>query len=213
MVVKFFDWRDDLVSQNAVLFQLRFAGQTYTPGRPEVGDGWRALVENAVQGIRRVAVNRLVKVTGIKSFSGSVRITWVAGSRLPAKVDVGIRLVADLATARSCCRCEICGKDGALWRCGVRLATACDEHGVGFPEALSPGGNNLHLKLGFEEGFPAPIRYRRFSPHKDALVDIDPAQIWQLADAESRPVVARPPTDGSPQDSIRPAVRHHDDPR
>lgn len=213
MTVKGSDWRDDLVNQNAALFHRCLAARTYTPGRREVGDGWRGLVENAVQEIRKAALNRSVKITGIKSFSGSVRITWVADSRLPVKVDAGIRLAADLAAARSCCRCEICGKNGSLWRCGVRLATACDLHGVGFSEAMSPGGKNLHVILGFEKGVPAPIRYRRFLPHKNVLVDISPARVGEPADADSRLVDPGTPIGGSPQAPVQMTVRHPDGPR
>jgi hypothetical protein len=186
MTIQQSDWRADLVSKYAALFQRCFAGRIFTPGRPRVGGGWRALVEDAVRDIGRAARGHPVKITEITCFSGSVRIVWTADAKLPAKVAAEIGRAVDLAAARSCFRCEICGEKGALWRCGVRLATACDEHGIGFPEAMSPGCENLHVILGFEEGVPAPIRYRRFLPHQDALVEIGPAQVCEPADAESR---------------------------
>jgi hypothetical protein len=91
-------------------------------------------------------------------------------------MDAEIRFAADLANARSRCRCESCSRPAVLWRCGERLATLCDLHGVGVPEATLPGFQTVQVVLGFERGIPAPIRYRRYLVESDTLLDMGATQ-------------------------------------
>ncbi|UPJ53411.1 hypothetical protein IVB30_20100 [Bradyrhizobium sp. 200] len=184
------DWRDRLVAENRRLFLRKIRGRAYAAGRPDVGDGWRSLIERAVESIRRAAAGHTVLISRIKSSSGSVRICWEAEASLPREIGAAIDGAVDLAAARSRCGCEICGSVGALWRCGERLATACDEHGVGIPQPIPSGCENLHVVLGFENGLPAPIRYRRYDPKSDSLAHVSNFE------AEAHPdgaVTSRPP--------------------
>jgi hypothetical protein len=42
------NWQSDLIERYPRLFTVTENGQTYAPGCPSVGDGWRELVETAV---------------------------------------------------------------------------------------------------------------------------------------------------------------------
>jgi hypothetical protein len=167
------DWRDRLVIRNAFLFRKKLGGRAYWPGRPDVGDGWRELIELAVDRIRRAAMGQEVLISRISSTSGSARISWEGPQSISDKIAREIERAIALARARSLCTCEICGSTGSRWRRGERLGIYCEQHGVGIPEPNLPGFQNLHVTFMFNDGRPAGISFQQYHRESDRFLESD----------------------------------------
>lgn len=179
------DWRDRLMMRNPSLFLRKLGGRTYWPGRPDVGDGWRELIELAIGRVGRAAMGQPILISRISSRSGSARMSWEGPRSISDKIAREIEGAIALARARSLCTCEICGSTGSQWRRGERLGTYCQRHGGGIPEPAPPGFQNLHVTFMFNNGRPAGISFRRYHRESDRLLDWDPFATMVVA-PESR---------------------------
>ncbi|QOG19145.1 hypothetical protein [Bradyrhizobium sp. SEMIA] len=165
------DWRVELVETYPDLFHP--VGDPATAqGWPEVGDGWRDLLERACVRIRAAvqADGGAFQATQIKEKYGTLRFYWQGA--LSPDAYVKVEEVIDLAEARSACTCEICGESGRLHDSGW-LVTRC---------ATCAGERRLvEIRLGFEnvrieERYIADrriVRCRRYDRDFDSFVDVD----------------------------------------
>jgi hypothetical protein len=166
-------WQSALVARHPGLFILSENGRTFTPGYPEVGDGWRELIETAVGRIAAAlsgakAQAGWVRIVEIKSKYGTLRLYW-RGEGLSDAVEKAIQQAVELAEARSACSCEICGAPGVLHARGDWLATACAVHANGTTVPTEPGWENLHLVRGYHDGKVAIILCRRYVRETDSF--------------------------------------------
>jgi hypothetical protein len=171
-------WQSDLVATYAHFFIITEQGQTYTPGYPTVGDGWRELLETAFARIANAmaaAPSGWLRVVQVKEKFGSLRLYW-RGKYLSAAVEHGIEDAVALAEARSACTCEICGAAGVLHSRGGWLATACAAHARGEPVPVKKGFENLHIVRTFNAGYPI-ASCRRYDRAADKFVDVDPRSL------------------------------------
>jgi hypothetical protein len=172
-------WQAALVARHPDLFRMELVGRYQTPGFPEVGDGWRNVVETAVCRIAEAvaaAPPASVKIVQLKEKFATLRLYW-HGESLSRDTENAVADAVALAEARSACTCEICGDAGVLHRAGGQLLTACAAHAVGEPVAAEPGWENLHLVRGYRDGKVALILCRRYDREADAFVDVDPRSL------------------------------------
>ena len=104
-------WRSELVARYPHLFNCTSTGETYAPGCPTVGDGWRDLVETAsrrISDVSAAAPEASVTIEQIKEKFGCLRFYW-SGRDLSEAVKHAIKETVALAVARSGCTCEVCG--------------------------------------------------------------------------------------------------------
>jgi hypothetical protein len=172
-------WQDLLVARHPRLF-LSGNDRTSIPGYPFVGDGWRDLVERAVDRIAETlaaARSGSVTVTGIKSKYGTLRMYW-CGVGLTQACENAVADAVALADARSACTCETCGEAGTLYRVGRQLLIACREHGSGgAPVPIEPGWENIHLSRGVRGGKTTTLVCVRYVRATDSFIDVDPLAI------------------------------------
>lgn len=170
-------WRDDLISRYPAMFGAH-AG--YRSGSPEVGDGWREIIETAVERLAEAIRHRpgtSLTIDQIKEKFGELRLYTHGSYMADEKVRMQIELVVDLAQARSRCTCEVCGAEGRLFDSGAWLATACDQHAIGDPVAVRSGHEGLVVKRQLRDGDVKIVSCRRYSRASDAFVDVDPADV------------------------------------
>jgi len=169
------DWRVELVEAHSDLFQSARDPHT-AQGFPEVGDGWRDLLERACIRIRAAvrAHGGTFCATQIKEKYGTLRFYW-DGAMSPAattKVEEAI----DLAEARSACTCEICGEMGRLYGLSW-LTTRCEAHADGrSPVEFRPGFENLQIEERFV-GDRRETRCRRYDRDTDSFINVDLATL------------------------------------
>jgi hypothetical protein len=172
-------WQAALVARYPRLFRLQVDGRSQTPGFPEVGDGWRTLVETAVGRIAQVvaaAPPASVSIVQVKEKFASLRLYW-RGESLSREAENTVADAVALAEARSACTCEICGGPGVLHRAGGQLHIACAAHAKGKPVAVEKGWENLHLVRGYRDEKVALILCRRYDREADTFVDVDPRSL------------------------------------
>jgi hypothetical protein len=171
-------WRCDLVARHPRLF-LSGDNQTCIPGYPLVGDGWRDLVERAVDRIvdtLAAAPAASVTIVQVKEKMGSLRMYW-HGAGLNKSTERAIADAIALAEGRSACTCETCGAAGVLYQVGGQLLTACVQHAKGKVVPIEPGWENLHLVRGTRNGKAAILVCRRYDRASDTFIDVDPASL------------------------------------
>ena len=172
-------WQATLVAQYPELFRTELDGRYLAPGFPEVGDGWRALVETAVARISEAvaaAAPASVRIVQLKEKFATLRLYWY-GEALSRETENAVADAVALAEARSACTCEVCGDAGVLHRAGGQLLAACASHAKGAPVAVEPGWENLHLVRGYRDGKVALILCRRYDREADAFEDVDPRSL------------------------------------
>jgi hypothetical protein len=103
----------DLEQRYQHLLSTRFQGW-------EIGEGWKALVEEVLHELDQAAPD--VRVTQVKEKFGTLRI-YVANK----KDDVAKEIVRS-AEARSATICEICGQQGDLIREDAWVRVRCPDH-------------------------------------------------------------------------------------
>ena len=171
-------WQAELVARHPGLFDIMVDGRPRR-GYPAVGDGWRELVETAVERIAAAlseAPGPVVKIVRIKEKFAAVRIDWRAGPALPQSVRDALRTAVDLAEARSACTCETCGAPGRLFNDGGHQATACDAHGRGTSDRTVPERATVHL-CQVRRGGSQVVRARRYLRETDSFVDVDSSSL------------------------------------
>ena len=164
------DWRHELVRSYADLFHPR-GEPPCAAAWPNVGDGWRLLLERACRRIRSAlgAGERPFKLVSIGEKYGALRIHWegALGPIAAAKVEEAV----DLAEARSTTTCETCGRRGAL-RAGGWLVVRCGDHAEGRPAVpFEEGFENLHVERRLVGG-RLVASYRIYDREADRFVGV-----------------------------------------
>lgn len=172
-------WQDDLIARHPDLFTLTQNGQTSAPGWPTCGDGWRELVEAAVARIAdavAAAPAGSLRIVQVKEKFAGLRLYW-EGTGLSDEIKNSVEEAVALASARSICTCETCGKTGRLFKRGGFYLTACDEHAQGKPVPVRPGRENIHIVRAIDAGRIRILSCRRYIRETDSFVDVDPQSI------------------------------------
>jgi hypothetical protein len=170
-------WQAALIDRYPGLFNQEINGRVTVPGYPEVGDGWRSLVETAIGRIATAiaaAPNSSLRIGQIKEKFGGLRLYLHGDVGLSDTIVAAIDEAIKLAEARSACTCETCGAEGRLFKRGGRLLTACDEHGKGTPVHQKAGLKNLHITRAYVGG-KRVVRARRYVRDTDSFIDVDPS--------------------------------------
>jgi hypothetical protein len=170
------DWRVELVETYPDLFHPVAGDPPAAQGWPEVGDGWRDLLERACARIRAVvqAGGGTFHVTQIKEKYGTLRLYHQ--SALSREADARVEEAIDLAEARSACTCEVCGAPGRLHGSGW-LVTRCAVCAAGRPLVESrPGFENIFVVERII-GKRREVTCRRYDREIDSFVDVDPRSL------------------------------------
>jgi hypothetical protein len=173
-------WQDGLVTRYPTLFIEESGGRISNPGWPEVGDGWRDLVETAIGRIASAitaAPPGSVHITQIKEKFGSLRLYWHGHADLTEVAHAAIEEAVHLAEARSACTCETCGEPGRLFKRGGQLLTACDTHARGEAVKVQPGRENILIVRTLKDGKLSIASCRRYVRETDSFVDVPPAEL------------------------------------
>ena len=173
-------WQADLVARYPHLFDTEIHGQIRRPGRPEVGDGWRDLVETAIGRIATAvaaAPTGSVGIDQIKEKFGTLRLYWHGCNNLTETTCAAVGEAVHLAEARSACTCETCGAEGRLYKSGGWLLTACEQHAKGNAVEVRPGRENVHIVRTLKDGKLSIVSCRRYVRETDSFVDVPPAEL------------------------------------
>jgi hypothetical protein len=167
-------WRDALVSKHRHLFE---DGSGAAHGYPAVGDGWRELLERAVDRIAAAVGHGQMTIFQIKQKHGTLRLYHSSAADLDEAAQYSVEEAVALAEARSACTCEICGGEGRLFEKGDWLATACEKHAVGQPVTVPCGWENVHIVRNFDAGSTRMIACRRYMRATDTFEDVPPLSL------------------------------------
>lgn len=164
-------WRVELVEAYPDLFHP--AGDPPSAqGWPEVGDGWRDLLERACARIRAAvqADDGTFHAIQIKEKYATLRFYWHGA--LSPEADALVEEAIDLAEARSAVTCEICGEPDRL--CGsCWLITRCAQHAEGRQLNEAQPGDDIYVVERID-GARRKILRRRYDRDSDSFVDVDP---------------------------------------
>lgn len=168
------DWRVDLVESHPDLFGAPSGSPQSAEGLPECEEGWWPILETACIRIRKAKKFGYgsFRFSQIRQKKGILRIYWTG--RLSSRADAKVRTAIERAEARSGCTCEICGREGRLFRNGGLLMTRCDAHTNAFPVEIKPGLENMHIVQTVVEG-RLSCECRRYDRGTDVFIDVDPA--------------------------------------
>jgi hypothetical protein len=167
-------WRDALVSKHCHLFK---DGSGATHGYPAVGDGWRDLLERALDRISAAVGEGQMTILQIKSKYGTLRLYHSSAADLDEAAQYSVEEAVALAKARSACTCEICGDEGGLFEKDDWLATACEQHAVGQPVPVPRRWENVHIVRNFDAGSTRSIACRRYVRETDSFEDVPPLSL------------------------------------
>lgn len=173
-------WQADLVARYPDLFNTEIHGETRRPGWPEVGDGWRDLVETAVGRIATAVAAEppgSVHITQIKEKFGALRLYWHGRAGLTDAAPTAVEEAVHLAEARSACTCETCGEAGRLFKHGGQLLTACEQHAKGKAVEVRPGRENIHIVRSLKDGKLFIASCRRYIRETDSFVEVPPSEL------------------------------------
>jgi len=168
-------WRAELVEAYPDIFHP-VGAPPRARGWPEVGDGWRDLLERCCGRIRATiqAERGTFRATQIKEKFGTLRFYWDGSMSLQARAKVEEAI--DLAEARSARTCEVCGEPGRLYGPGW-LTTRCTAHAEGRrPEEIRPGFENILIEERYV-GDRRVVLCRRYDRENDVFIDVDPASL------------------------------------
>ncbi|MDB5670961.1 MAG: hypothetical protein JWO25_1920 [Alphaproteobacteria bacterium] len=167
-------WQALLMDNHRRLFETQVDGRLVREGYPEVGDGWRDLVETAVGRIAAAVTGTpdgALKILQIKTKFGSLRLYWRSDG-LSRVQNAAVVEAVDLAEARSACTCEICGSEGGPWSDHGWMLTACAEHARGRPLAVRPGVAGVVVERRMVAGRLQVQRRRRYVRTTDSFVEL-----------------------------------------
>jgi hypothetical protein len=162
-------WRRDLMQRHGDLFRQY--------GDPTVGDGWRALVEKAIERIAAVvasAPGAKVTITQIKEKFGGLRI-YFDPKGLPNEKLAQVREAIELAEARADCTCEACGAEGRLYLDDGCYLTRCERHAHGEP-VPRPHNSGLFVKVATVDGAVRIVSARRYDREHDVFINVPPEE-------------------------------------
>ncbi|WP_158670671.1 hypothetical protein [Bradyrhizobium guangdongense] len=169
------DWRAELLHAYPDILHP-VGNPPHARGWPEVGDGWRDLLERCCGRIRAAiqADRGAFRATQIKEKFGTLRFYWTGSLSLSANAEV--QEAIDLAEARSACTCEVCGEPGRLYGPGW-LTTRCTAHAEGRrPEEIRPGFENILVEERYV-GERRVVHCRRYDRENDVFINVDPASL------------------------------------
>lgn len=170
------DWRFELIEAHAGLF-----GSVDDPPRaqgwPEVGEGWRDLLDRMCVRIRAAvqAGDATFKFSQIKEKYGTLRVYW--DGTLSSSANARVEEAIALAEARSACTCEVCGDEGRLYEAGYVLMTRCTAHAQGRPVESRPGGDNIYIVHRLADRRIRSVQCRRYDRETDSFLDVDPRDL------------------------------------
>lgn len=171
-------WRRRLMDRYPEIFLRTPSGDESLYGYAFVGDGWRDLIEVAVERIAARAPLGSFRIDRIEEKYGTV---VMALQRVQAGLDADILSAVDeavaLAEARSASTCQICGAEGALYDADGWFVTRCAEHAHGVPVPVRPGWDNVELLMVVSGGHLKVSRARRYDRLTDTFIDIDPSTL------------------------------------
>lgn len=171
------NWQDHLIDLYPHLFKRLHGDELITPGRPQVQDGWRKLVETAVGRIARAVAGEqigVILIDQIKSKYGALRLYYVARRGLSKSAHDRVEEAVALAEARSGCSCELCGEEGRLYEHGKWLVTACDRHSKGRQVPVRPGRENIHIARMLKDDKSTIISCVRYLRETDTFQEVPP---------------------------------------
>jgi hypothetical protein len=169
------DWRRALVDRYPHLFLHGSKKKQFAPGYPTVGDGWRELVERAIERIEAVASGR-VRINQIKQKFGTLRLHFDTLQGLTNEQKAAVEDAVALAEARSECTCERCGAQGRVYSHGGVLFTACSPHARGQPIPVRPGFEHLRIEHTVVGGRQI-VSGRRYDRETDSFSYVDPQSL------------------------------------
>ena len=169
------DWRRALVERYPHLFLRGSKGKQFAPGYPTVGDGWRELVEKAIDRIEE-AGNGRIRINQIKEKYGSLRLYFDTLQGLTREQMAAVEDAVALAKARSECTCERCGAQGLLYGDGAWLLVACPPHARGQPIPVHPSFEHFRIEHAVVGGRQV-VSYQRYDRVTDSFSDIDPKSL------------------------------------
>jgi len=110
------------------------------------------------------------QATQIKEKYGTLRFYWTG--TLSPEADARVEEAIDLAEARSCVTCEICGESGVLhgpsW-----FTTRCALHAEGRRPIKAQPGDDIHV-IERIVGKRRSVLRRRYDRDRDTFVEVDP---------------------------------------
>ncbi|MGY3618444.1 hypothetical protein [Bradyrhizobium sp. USDA 10063] len=167
------DWRVELVKTYPDLFHP-VGDPPAAEGWPEVGEGWRDLLERACVRIRAEVDGGIFHATQIKKKYATLGFYF--NGTLSPEAEAKVEEAIDLAEARSACTCDVCGEPGRLYDTS-RLMTRCAEHAEArSPVGFQPEFENVHVKEQWV-GNQRIVRRRRYDRETDSFVDVDPGSL------------------------------------
>ncbi|MEH2473336.1 hypothetical protein V1281_005478 [Nitrobacteraceae bacterium AZCC 2161] len=172
------NWRAALIISYFDLFTAPDSDPVAARGFPEVGDGWRDLLERACRRIANALAPEppgALTIVQIKEKFGTLRLYFE--DCLPSAIAAAVEEAVALAQARSACTCEVCGNEGRLRDRGGWLATACELHAQGQVISVQPGRENIYVTRSFQDGAFRILRCRRYIRATDSFVDVDPKSL------------------------------------
>jgi hypothetical protein len=173
-------WQAQLVARYPALFNQEINGRVTAPGFPSVGDGWRDLVETAIDRIATAVAavpGGSLKIGQIKQKFGTLRLYLDKRQGFPDAACAAIDEAICLAEARSACTCETCGAEGRLYDMNGYVLTACDQHARGKAVEGRPGRENVHIVRTLQDGRLSIVSCRRYIRETDTFVDVTPAEL------------------------------------
>jgi hypothetical protein len=170
------DWRLDLMLWHPRLFITMAEEPHLSFGYPLCERGWQdILVRLCVRIEAALRDGETFEFVRIKQKLGILRVDWDAEASEDTEATIGH--AGDLAVARSACTCELCGREGRLYKSVGVLEARCAEHAAGdpVPSRYGLGFENLR-RLGRWRG-QSDVFYARYDRETDTLTEVSPPSV------------------------------------
>lgn len=169
------DWRRDMVRRHPRLFTEISGRELQVTAIPNVGDGWRDVLERAMDRLEGVLDDSLagrIVIRDIKQKFGGLRV-YIATEHLDDQQANRADDIVFLAECRAAGTCETCGAKGRLWSGDGWVRTACDVHAAGRP--LGADNPDSFITTRTWVGDAVVTRIWRYDRETDRLIEIDPS--------------------------------------